>query len=114
MASFFFPPLKPQFNIGVMSPEISTLIIRDRSVLALLFEKGFKMMVDFVSDPPVLNEELYILAARHLDYGAQEHHFPVFGQAIMVTLRSLLPRSWNWAHEDAWGWFRYDAYWIPG
>jgi len=28
----------------------------------------------------------------------------MFGQAIMVTLRSLLPRCWNWAHEDAWGW----------
>lgn len=92
------------FNLGVMSPEISALIQRDRSELSDLFERGFKMMVTFVSDPPTLNEELYILAARHLDYGTEEHHFPVFGQAIMVTLRSLLPRAWNWAHEDAWGW----------
>jgi hemoglobin-like flavoprotein len=22
----------------------------------------------------------------------------------MVTLRSMLPKDWNWAHEDAWGW----------
>eukprot|EP00397_Hematodinium_sp_SG-2012_P002998 GEMP01003006.1.p1 GENE.GEMP01003006.1~~GEMP01003006.1.p1 ORF type:complete len:1130 (+),score=154.99 GEMP01003006.1:81-3470(+) len=92
------------FNLGVMSPEITSLIIRDRSELADLFTAGFNMLVTFVSDPPVMNEELYILAARHLEYGTEEHHFPVFGQAVMVTLRSLLPRTWNWAHEDAWGW----------
>jgi len=92
------------FNIGVMSPEITALIMKDRNELANLFQLGFRMLVRSVSDPPVFNEELYILAARHLNYGTEEVHFPVFGQAVMVTLRSLLPRTWNWAHEDAWGW----------
>jgi len=92
------------FNIGVMSPEITALIMRDRGDLANLFQVGFRMMVTNISDPPVFNEELYILSARHLNYGTEEVHFPVFGQAVMVTLRSLLPRTWNWAHEDAWGW----------
>ena len=28
----------------------------------------------------------------------------MFGQAFIVTLRSLLPRDWNRAHEEAWVW----------
>ena len=42
------------FNLGVMSPEIATLITRDRASISALFEDGFTMMVTFVSDPPVI------------------------------------------------------------
>jgi hemoglobin-like flavoprotein len=53
----------------------------------------------------VFNEEFFILAARHLRYGVQEKNFPVFEQAIMVTLRSLVPAIWNNQMEEAWSWF---------
>jgi len=92
------------FNLGVMSPEISALFKRSKEQLAPMFGDGFGSLTVLISDPQLLNEELYILGIRHLKYGTTPEYFPVFGQAVMVTLRSMLPRDWNWAHEDAWGW----------
>eukprot|EP00397_Hematodinium_sp_SG-2012_P002889 GEMP01002897.1.p1 GENE.GEMP01002897.1~~GEMP01002897.1.p1 ORF type:complete len:1183 (+),score=249.82 GEMP01002897.1:779-4327(+) len=92
------------FNLGVMSPEIAAMFKRPKEVLAPLFGVGFGSITELISDPNLLNEELYILGIRHLKYGTRAEFFPVFGQAVMVTLRSMLPRDWNWAHEDAWGW----------
>jgi len=92
------------FNVGVMSPEISAMFRRTKEELAPLFGSGFGSLTVLISDPNLLNEELYILSIRHLKYGTREEFFPVFGQAVMVTLRSMLPKDWNWAHEDAWGW----------
>jgi hemoglobin len=92
------------FNVGVMSPEIAAMFKRTKEELAPLFGSGFGSLTVLISDPNLLNEELYILSIRHLRYGTREEYFPVFGQAVMVTLRSMLPKDWNWAHEDAWGW----------
>ena len=92
------------FNLGVMSAEIAALFKRPKDVLAPMFGQGFGSLTVLISDPNLLNEELYILSIRHLKYGTTPEYFPVFGQAVMVTLRSMLPRDWNWAHEDAWGW----------
>jgi len=92
------------FNLGVMSPEIAGMFKRSKDQLAPLFGEGFGSLTVLISDPQLLNEELYILGIRHLKYGTTPEYFPVFGQAVMVTLRSMLPRDWNWAHEDAWGW----------
>lgn len=80
------------FNLGITSPEIVGFFTRNRGDLALRFATAFAMLTRLVSDPALMYEELYTLAARHLNYGTQEQNSPVLEQAVMVMLRSLLPR----------------------
>jgi len=94
------------FNLAVMSKDLFRLF-HNKSTKDLNYQFGLAMnlLVERVSDPEELNEQLHMLALRHINYGARKSHFEAFGQALLVTLRSLLPRDWNRAHEDSWGWF---------
>jgi hemoglobin-like flavoprotein len=94
------------FNLAVMSKDLFRLFHNKQTKdLNYQFGLAMNMLVERVSDPEELNEQLHMLALRHINYGSRKSHFEAFGQALLVTLRSLLPRDWNRAHEDAWGWF---------
>jgi len=93
------------FQLSVMSAEITALISSTREVVSKSFNRQFTVLVTAMSDPMVFNEEFFIMCARHVRYGVQEKNFPVFEQAIMVTLRSLVPAIWNASMEEAWAWF---------
>merc|ERR1719316_2467573 len=94
-----------RFNLGMMAPEFMAMF---KTMTLEQFSVQFTVMVgqivDYIDDPPKLLEDLYILSVRHLHYNTKPDQFPIFGQAVMATLRGLLPSDWNWEHETAWAW----------
>jgi len=53
-------------------------------------------------DPKTLVPMLLQLGARHINYGTDEEHWPIVGQALQLTLRDALGGAYTKEVEDAW------------
>jgi len=94
------------FNVEVMGVKLSERHTREKDELAFMFGDFISKLILNICEIEQIEEEIYMLSLRHLTYllPGDLTHIPVFTGAIIVTLRSLLPRDWNKEYEHAWNW----------
>jgi len=89
-----FPQVKPMFeNVDVTEQK--------QKLLASL-----KLVVENLRRPDTLIPALEGLGSRHVEYGAQEAHYPAVGQTLLKSLAEIAGDAWNDELNEAWS----DAY----
>lgn len=85
-----FPAVVPLFD-GVEMPD------QKKKLLASL-----KLVVENLRRPDVLAPALKDMGLRHVDYGAQEAHYPAVGQTLLKSLAHVAGDAWNPELTEAW------------
>jgi hemoglobin-like flavoprotein len=85
------PAVKPLFA-AVDLPRQKTMLL---GTLVLL-RKSLRNLDAIV---PKLRE----LGARHVAYGAEPAHYPVVGEALIVSMAQIAGPAWTAVYERAWG-----------
>lgn len=52
--------------------------------------------------PDEFQEEVLLMAQRHVSYGVRPAHYKLVGRALLWTLQQGLGQEWNGDLEDAW------------
>lgn len=86
-----------------MAPEVADLFPvnmseQRRKLLATL---GRVVQSVATEDAERANEALRVLGRDHRRFGAEAEHYPVVGQALILTMAHLVP-NWSPDHEAAW------------
>lgn len=89
-----YPEVKPLFE-GTEPSE------QQKKLLASL-----KLVVDNLRKPDVLVSALENLGGRHLEYGAEEAHYPAVGATLLKSLAEIAGELWSPELNQAWA----DAY----
>jgi len=85
-----FPQVEPLFT-GVNMDE------QKKKLLASL-----KLTVENLRRPEVLTSALENLGLQHIDYGAEEAHYPAVGQTLLKSLSEVAEEIWTDELNDAW------------
>ncbi len=86
-----YPEVKPLFaNVNIVEQR--------KKLLAAL-----KLAVANLRKPEILVPILEEMGARHVDYGAQEEHYPAVGSTLLKTLAEVAGDLWNDEMNAAWG-----------
>lgn len=64
------------------------------------------LVVENLRKPDVLTDSLKGLGARHVQYGALPEHYPLVGNALLMTFEQFLQSDWTAETKQAW----VDAY----
>jgi len=64
------------------------------------------LVVENLRKPEVLSDSLKGLGARHVKYGALPEHYPLVGNALLMTFEQFLKADWTPETKQAW----VDAY----
>jgi hemoglobin-like flavoprotein len=64
------------------------------------------LVVNNLKNPDVLTSALKGLGARHVKYGALPEHYPLVGNALLMTFEQYLNADWTQETKQAW----VDAY----
>ncbi|MEO0948727.1 MAG: globin family protein, partial [Cyanobacteria bacterium J06641_5] len=89
-----YPAAKPLFNT-------TDLAAQQKKLVASLV-----LVVENLRKPDVLGSTLKGLGARHVQYGALPEHYPLVGNALLMTFEQYLGSDWTAATKQAW----VDAY----
>lgn len=60
------------------------------------------MAVQGLDDLEALTPKLRDLGKMHFNYGAKAEHYPVVGEALIITLKAGMRSGWNEDIETAW------------
>lgn len=63
---------------------------------------SLKLVVENLRRPEVLGPALEQMGARHVDYGAQEAHYPAVGATLLKSLAEVAGDAWTDEMNDAW------------
>ncbi|MCH8043270.1 MAG: flavohemoprotein [Planctomycetes bacterium] len=85
-----FPQVKPMFENVDMAEQKKKLIA------------SLVVIVNNLRKGEVLVPTLEQLGARHLDYGAQEEHYPAVGQSLIKALAQVTGDAWNEELTQVW------------
>ena len=69
---------------------------------ALKVMQGIGMAVAGLEDLEKLIPVLKRLGKSHLGYGAKAEHYPLVGEALIITLKAGMKKAWNDDLENAW------------
>lgn len=89
-----YPAAKPLFNTTDMAAQQKKLV------------GSLVLVVESLRKPDVLSSTLKGLGARHVQYGALPEHYPLVGNALLMTFEQYLDSDWTPATKQAW----VDAY----
>ncbi len=85
-----FPQVKPLFEQVEMTDQKKKLLA------------SLKLVVDNLRRPEALVPALESLGSRHVDYGAQEAHYPAVGQTLLKSLSEIAGPIWTAELDNAW------------
>lgn len=85
-----FPAVVPLFDGVEMSDQKKKLLA------------SLKLVVENLRRPDVLAPALKDMGLRHVDYGAQEAHYPAVGQTLLKSLAHVAGDAWNPELTEAW------------
>jgi len=85
-----FPQVKPLFENVDMADQKQKLLA------------SLKLVVGNLRRPGTLLPALEELGARHVDYGAQEEHYPAVGQTLLKSLSQVAGDAWTEELQEAW------------
>jgi len=63
---------------------------------------SLKLVVENLRRPDVLKPALEQMGARHLEYGAEEAHYPAVGATLLKSLAEIAGDLWTDELSDAW------------
>jgi len=89
-----FPAVKPLFEKAEMADQKKKLLA------------SLKLVVENLRRPDVLVPALEQMGARHVEYGAEEAHYPAVGATLLKSLAEVAGDAWTDEMNDAWA----DAY----
>lgn len=89
-----YPAAKPLFTTTDMAAQQKKLV------------GSLVLVVENLRKPDVLSSTLKGLGARHVQYGALPEHYPLVGNALLMTFEQYLGGDWTPATKQAW----VDAY----
>lgn len=85
-----FPQVRPLFADVRMAEQKKKLLA------------SLQLVVGNLRRPSVLGPALNELGSRHVDYGAQEGHYPAVGQTLLKSLAQVAGDAWNDELDRAW------------
>ncbi len=85
-----YPQVKPLFENAEMADQKKKLLA------------SLKLVVDNLRRPDVLGPALEQMGARHVDYGAEEAHYPAVGATLLKSLAVVAGDLWNDEFHQAW------------
>ncbi len=89
-----YPAVRPLFENTNMAKQRQNLL------------GALKLAVENLRRPEVLAPVLQDMGLRHVDYGAEEAHYPAVGATLLKTLATVAGNAWCDELEEAWA----DAY----
>lgn len=89
-----YPAVKPLFENVELSEQKKKLL------------GALKLAVENLRRPEVLGPALEGMGLRHVEYGAEEAHYPAVGATLLKSLAGVAGEAWNDELEQAWA----DAY----
>lgn len=60
------------------------------------------LVIHTLRKPEELASALKGLGQRHVKYGVQPEHYPIFGAVLLETFADFLGERWTPTHHDAW------------
>ena len=90
-------------NLFTLAPEVKPLFNNTNKI-----KQGEKLynslllLVENLKDPDLLSDLLGSLGKDHISYGAQNAHYPVVGECLILTFKYILKEKWNSETEKAW------------
>ncbi|MDJ0649572.1 MAG: globin family protein [Xenococcaceae cyanobacterium MO_188.B19] len=94
-------------NLFAAYPEVKPLFkTTDMEVLKKKLLNSLVLVVENLRMPDVLEQELKDLGTRYVKYGALPKHYPLVGNALLITFKQYLGASWTPEIRQAW----IDAY----
>ena len=85
-----YPAVKPLFEHAEMAEQKKKLIA------------ALTLVVENLRRPDVLGPALEQMGSRHVDYGAQEAHYPAVGATLLKSLAEVAGDAWTSEMNDAW------------
>ena len=90
-------------NLFTDYPEVVPLFERaDMAEQKKKLLASLKLVVDNLRRPDVLGPTLERMGAKHVEYGAQEAHYPAVGATLLKSLAEVAGDLWNDDLHDAW------------
>jgi hemoglobin-like flavoprotein len=83
-------------------PSAQTLFTDGPEVMSVKFADELAAIVEAISDFDAFAPRVRDLAARHVGYGVQTHHYLSVGEALIGALATHLATHWDDALEAAW------------
>jgi nitric oxide dioxygenase len=83
-------------------PSIQALFPDGPDVMAVKFAAELDAIVQAIATYDAFAPRVRDLAARHVGYGVQTHHYHAVGEALIGALAARLAPDWDPALEAAW------------
>jgi nitric oxide dioxygenase len=83
-------------------PSAEALFTRGPEVMAEKFADELAAIVECITAFDVFSTRLGDLAARHVGYGVETHHYRAVGEALIGALATRLEATWDDELEAAW------------
>ena len=91
------------YNLFDMAPEVKQLFKNtDEVKQGEKLYNALLLLVENIKDSELLEDVLSSLGKDHVSYGAQLAHYPVVGECLIITFKSILKEKWNQETEKAW------------
>ncbi|MEN0063463.1 MAG: globin family protein [Myxococcota bacterium] len=89
-------------RLFAIAPEVRPLFPEDMEPQGARLMQSIGLVVASLDHPEALAPQLRELGARHLDYGAEEAHYPIVESALLWALREGLQDDFTTPVEVAW------------
>ncbi|HJW30757.1 MAG TPA: globin domain-containing protein [Saprospiraceae bacterium] len=83
-------------------PQVKHLFHTPKEIQSKKIVDMLTLIVSRLDSLEELSEEITQLALRHVNYGAQAHHYKYVCNALLWTLEQGLGKDWNKELQEAW------------
>ena len=66
------------------------------------FASTVSMIIDNIQHDELLTDSVKHLALRHMQYGAVQEDYPIFGTALINSIKQSTTYQWNEQTQEAW------------
>lgn len=89
-------------RLFIADPSARDLFVDGPEVMAVKFAAELEAIVEAITSYESFAPRVKDLAARHVGYGVQVHHYRAVGDALVGALAAHLEDIWNPQLETAW------------
>lgn len=90
-------------NLFDLAPEVKPLFSNvDKIKQGEKLYNSLLLLVENLKNPELLSDVLSSLGKDHISYGTQLQHYPVVGECLIQTFKSILKENWDKETESAW------------
>lgn len=85
-----------------LAPEVRPLFHGDIRAQQTMLVNTLNLVVKNLHKADNILPAVQSLGERHAGYGAEPHHYPVVGQALVDTLKDFLGAEWGSEEQQSW------------